>query len=63
MKGWENGNGLETYRDILPQAHTGLFEYGGRLGVHTVALAVNHFADADLHDLDAAGQARARVTV
>ena len=50
-------------RDELPQADAGLLEHPPTRLVHIIALAIHDFLDADLGDLDAARQARTRVTV
>lgn len=52
-----------TYRRELPQLDAGGQEDARRLAVHAVPLAVDDLADADLDDLDAAGEAGAGVAV
>merc|ERR1712070_176138 len=50
-------------RAKLSELHAGFFEEIRGFDIHVVALTVHHFCDPHLHDLDAAGEAGARITV
>ena len=72
MKGsWKRGKGegksdvffFSTHRRELPQLDAGGAEDLSGGAVHAVALAVDDLGDADLDDLDAAGEAGAGVAV
>ena len=52
-----------TYRGELPELDAGGAEDLGGVAVHAVALAIDDLGDADLDDLDAAGEAGAGVAV
>lgn len=52
-----------THRRKLPQPNTGFLEDPCGLEVHGISLTVDDLGDADLGDLDAAGEARAGVAV
>jgi hypothetical protein len=53
----------KTYRNKLAELYAGLAKDFGRLRVHAVAMGIDDLADANLADLDAAGQARTSVAV